>query len=665
MVSPVSGGPRRGVVRPQVDVGVVTWNTGTLTARALRQLLDTDQGCDLRLLVHDNASADGTADTIATEVPEAEVFRGSSNIGFARAVNQLISRSQAPWFFALNSDAWPEPGAVGRLVRAAQEHPRSAAVAARLVRPDGTLEHSTHPFPGMSLALVDAIGLRPLLPKAWADARCLEGAWAHDRSRRVDWAVGAALLLRRQALDEIGAFDERFFLYVEDLEWCWRARQSGWEIWFEPSAVVLHLGNVSGARRFGERRAVLEDANLKIFASEAFGPWRARAHHGLQAAALLRRYGVARSRGRTPEAAHWRLLARTALGFVPPPVLSDPETPPGPADGQATGHQAGPGGCGPALDAAVVVATRGRSDLLKRLLDALERQSHPVERFEVIVVHDPSKDGTEEELARLAQVTTLRLRSMHSSIPQGPAAKRNLGWRAAEAPVIAFTDDDCVPDSDWLKAGLAALQGRPRIVVGRTEPPPEQRHLIGRPFARVLEVTSPRFLQTCNIFYRRRDLEVVGGFDEHFREPNGEDTHLGLRVVEHGAIPVFASDALVHHDVRLGGARAALREARRWVDLPLVLKGRIYARADLVHRRLFWKPSHPSALLALSGLLLSAKCRPALVLISPWLNYRLRRDPVASEPRQRLITLPAALALDLTEVAVMLRGSLRHRTFLL
>src|SRR5437763_12989581 len=102
--------------RPRVDVGVVTWNTRDLTVRALRSLLDSDQGCDVRLLVHDNASSDDTASALRAEVPESDVEVAADNLGFAAGVNRLIARSDAPWFMTLNSDAWPEPGAIRRLV---------------------------------------------------------------------------------------------------------------------------------------------------------------------------------------------------------------------------------------------------------------------------------------------------------------------------------------------------------------------------------------------------------------------------------------------------------------------------------------------------------------------------------------------------------------------
>jgi GT2 family glycosyltransferase len=237
-----------------VDVGVVTWNTRDLTVKALRHLLDGDQGAQLRLLVRDNGSSDGTPQAIAAEVPEAFLEAGTDNLGFAQGVNRLLARSDAPWFFALNSDAWPMPGTIGRLVRAAEEHPRAAAIAPKLVRPDGSIEHSTQAFPTIGTALRFAV---PGYAR-WRATRAYElmfpGAWQHDRPREVDWAVGAALLIRRTALDDLGPLDDRLFMYAEDLEWCWRAARAGWTIWFEPSAVVTHVGGVSAAQNFGPRR---------------------------------------------------------------------------------------------------------------------------------------------------------------------------------------------------------------------------------------------------------------------------------------------------------------------------------------------------------------------------------------------------------------------------
>jgi len=286
-------------------VCVVTWNTAELTAEALRRLLDTDQGCEVHLLVRDNASSDGTPEILRDRVPEADVDAGTENLGFAAGVNTLLARATAPWVLLLNSDAWPEPGAIGIMVEAAEKHPRAAAVAARLERPDGTLEHSTFPFPSIRIAATMAF-MRERLPQARAEELMLEGAWMHDEARAVDWAVGAALLIRREALQAIGPLDESFFMYVEDVEWCWRATRKGWQIWFEPAAVVRHVGNASGAKRYGHQRTRVYMANTYRFYRREHGAPSAIAYRALNLIGSGRRYLAARLKGDKEMARYWR-----------------------------------------------------------------------------------------------------------------------------------------------------------------------------------------------------------------------------------------------------------------------------------------------------------------------------------------------------------------------
>jgi N-acetylglucosaminyl-diphospho-decaprenol L-rhamnosyltransferase len=318
--------------RPRVDVVVVTWNTRGVTPDALRRLLDADQGTDLRVLVRDNASSDGTAEAVRAAVPEAEVEAGSENLGFAAGVNRLLARTTAPWILLLNPDAWPEPGAVGRLVAAARARPRAAAVAPRILRPDGTLEHSTHPFPSLRVAAITALW-RGRVSRETAWRLMLEGAWMHDRARPVDWAVGAALLLRREALEDVGPLDERFFVYAEDLEWCWRARRRGWEIWFEPAAVVRHIGNVSGALAYADRRAAASMVNTYRFYRRVHGPAAAAAYRALNLLGAGLRYAAARAGGRPGEARYWRSLLAAHLTPARAEIRPAPPAP-GPAEGR-------------------------------------------------------------------------------------------------------------------------------------------------------------------------------------------------------------------------------------------------------------------------------------------------------------------------------------------
>lgn len=320
-----------------------------------------------------------------------------------------------------------------------------------------------------------------------------------------------------------------------------------------------------------------------------------------------------------------------------------------------------PARSGPPPEVAVVVATHGRAALLPRLVAALQAQTLPRERFEVLVVDDGSRDDTPRVLTRLAGATPLRLRALRVEPNAGPAAARNVGWRHATAPVVAFTDDDCVPEPGWLAAGLAALEdGAPAVVVGRTLPAPDQPR---GPFSRTLHVEDTRHAPTCNVVYRRADLELVGGFDERLR--TGEDTDLMLRVRGTGAAVVHAPGAVVHHDVSPSSVRDAVRNATRWVDLPALVARHPQVRSSHLHARVFWKPSHPRVILAAVGLT-AAVGRPAAALLTlPWLHHRLVRVPLTASRRQRVASLPGAMAVDLTEVGTMVRGSLRHRTLVL
>ena len=299
--------------RPRVDVGVVTWNTRDLTVECLRRLIALNDDVELRILVRDNASADGTAEAIRAAIPQAEVDAGDVNLGFAAGLNTLLARSDAPWFLALNSDAWPEPGAIATLVRAAEDHPGAALIAPRLERPDGALEHSTPRFPSLRFGAIAAFGANRWLGSDFARRWLIETYWLHDEPCTVDWAVGAAWLMRRSAIDDVGPLDERYFMYVEDLEWCWRANQRGWEVRFEPAAVVRHIGNASGEQAFGPKRTEAWLRNTYKFYGDVHGEAAALVFRGLNIVAAARLYSVARWRHNLDERSRWAQHLRASV----------------------------------------------------------------------------------------------------------------------------------------------------------------------------------------------------------------------------------------------------------------------------------------------------------------------------------------------------------------
>ena len=319
------------------------------------------------------------------------------------------------------------------------------------------------------------------------------------------------------------------------------------------------------------------------------------------------------------------------------------------------------------MEVSVAVSTYRRAHLLHRLLRALEAQTLERNRFEVVVCDNGSDDATPQVLAELRATTPLALRTVHAEVNRGPAAGRELAWRACRGEVVVFTDDDCQPEPDWLAAHLRSMRSAgPAVVVGRTVPDPAQQHLLVD-FARTQRVDDARFAQTCNVAYRFEDLEQSGGFDTGFTTPGGEDTDLALRVEQLGSRRVFAGDAVVRHDVRPTSLRATLRETQRWYDVPRLYAKHPGARTETLHLRWFWKPTHPPVLLLLAGAAAAVATRhPAyLLLAAPCIGFRTRVWPVARGPRRRWAMLPGALAVDALEVAVMVRGSFRHRTVVL
>jgi len=316
---------------------------------------------------------------------------------------------------------------------------------------------------------------------------------------------------------------------------------------------------------------------------------------------------------------------------------------------------------------AVVIATRERESRLAFALEALAAQSLDHGRFEVIVV----RGG--EETERVASAPEgLAVRFISHPGSTGAAEQRNIGWRAATAPLVAFTDDDCRPREDWLERLLAAVADAdgPLIVQGRTEPDPEERHLFYG-LARSIEVTGPGpWYETCNIAYPRALLERLGGFDERFPGVWGEDTDLGMRAVESGAGYRFADDALVWHAVLPLSLRAALRETSRYDAMPLVCALHPRLRRIAFPNRLV-KRSHATFLCTLAVCLI-ARRSPALVLaavavyLRPHLERHLASSPLTARSLLRLaVHLPAPIAIEAAEVAVTLRGSVRHGVFLI
>lgn len=302
-----------GAPAPEVRVGIVSWNTAELLDRCLGSLPAALGSLRAEVVVVDNASTDDSV--MVARRHGVTLVENRENLGYARGMNQALAGTEAPFIVALNPDTEPHPGSLERLVAVLRDHRDVGLVAPRLLEADGTLQHSVHPFPSLRVAAALAL---PVRTHRWfGRSLWLEGHAPHDRAADVDWAIGAVHVIRRSALprpDE--AYSERWFMYVEDLDLCWRLHRDGWRVRFDPAAVVTHVGNAAGSQAWGAERTERWMAATYDWCRAVRGrPWTVA--WGLAAAATLGvRALVAAVRSDRPAARRDARLARLNLRLL-------------------------------------------------------------------------------------------------------------------------------------------------------------------------------------------------------------------------------------------------------------------------------------------------------------------------------------------------------------
>jgi len=291
---------------PEVDVVVVAYNSRSHLRGAVEPLTKDDR---LAVVVVDNASTDGCLETVADLGVRA--IRLDRNGGFAHGCNTGLHVGEAPHVLFLNPDAVIDPESVLRLARVLDEEPGVGAVAPKIVDSEGRVDISLRRFPRARSTFAQALFLHRLFPRApWVD-EVVRDPRMYDRPGSPDWVSGACLMLRRTQLEELGGWDQGFFLYCEDIDLCRRVRAAGYQVWFEPSAVAVHEGGASRPR--AELLPVLAASRIRYAAK-----------HGGVAASTLERAGIALGafthmlvgRGAAVRRGHARALA-TALRRSP------------------------------------------------------------------------------------------------------------------------------------------------------------------------------------------------------------------------------------------------------------------------------------------------------------------------------------------------------------
>ena len=219
---------------------IVTWNA----LPWLEQCLESVRGRDV--VVVDNGSTDGSVELVRERFPEVRLIE-QQNKGMGGGNNAGMRVADGRYFFLLNSDAWVNDDGLDRLIEFADAHPEAAVVGPKLLNTDGTLQRSVRGEPTLWRIATEYLFIRKLAPTSGLLNPLYRGDFEHDRVAEVDWLSGPALLVRREAADAVGLFDEDFFMFSEEVDWMTRFRKAGWKVLFFPGAEVVHVGGASHA----------------------------------------------------------------------------------------------------------------------------------------------------------------------------------------------------------------------------------------------------------------------------------------------------------------------------------------------------------------------------------------------------------------------------------
>ncbi|MBV9355548.1 MAG: glycosyltransferase family 2 protein [Chloroflexi bacterium] len=275
-----------------VAVSIVHYRTPEPLLACLQALELARAECSLDVTVTDNASGDdGTASRVTARFPLVRWVQNDRNLGYGRAHNQALRHTHARHLLVLNADATLQAGALGRLVAELDAQPAVAVVGPRLRYPDGRPQPSRRRFPRAATFFVESTQLQRFLPSNPVLERYYVADCPDDEPQDVDWLVGACLLVRARAAIEIGLFDERYFLYSEEIDWCRRFRAAGWGIRYLPTAAVVHVEGASTRQAPAERAAHFWRSRLRYVET-----W-----HGRRLARALRAYLLLEAAARTVE----------------------------------------------------------------------------------------------------------------------------------------------------------------------------------------------------------------------------------------------------------------------------------------------------------------------------------------------------------------------------
>jgi N-acetylglucosaminyl-diphospho-decaprenol L-rhamnosyltransferase len=282
-----------------VSVVVVTYNALPWLERCLESVRGHET------IVVDHGSTDGTLELVRERFPEVRLIE-QENKGLGGGSNTGMRVASGDYFLLLNSDAWALGDAVERLVLFAEDNPDAAVIGPKLLNPDGSLQRTVRGFPTLWRLSTEYFFLRKLAPRTRALNAFYASRFAHDEVREAEFVMGACMLVRRQAADTVGLFDEDFFMFSEETDWCYRFRQAGWTVLFYPGAEFVHVGGATTSQNWGPMYREQLRGHLRFLAKHGSERDAERARRLLLASMRLRSVAFRGDRRKTSkEAARW------------------------------------------------------------------------------------------------------------------------------------------------------------------------------------------------------------------------------------------------------------------------------------------------------------------------------------------------------------------------
>jgi len=272
----------------KLSIIIVSWNVKDLLRRCLNSVIESlrsgeGQQLSWQLIVVDNASTDGSEAMLREEFPQVHLIANEENVGFTRGNNQGIAFSDGRYVVLLNPDTEIVGHALEEMVAYMEAHHQVGALGPQLLDPDGQVQSSRRRFPSLSTAYMESTFLQQWFPESDILRRYYVLDSSDDETQAVDWVVGACLLMRREALEEVGPLDERFFMYSEELDWCYRVKKLGWRVVYLPTAQVIHHLGKSSEQVLPVRHIQFQRSKVLFF----------KKHHGYWKGEILRLFLLA------------------------------------------------------------------------------------------------------------------------------------------------------------------------------------------------------------------------------------------------------------------------------------------------------------------------------------------------------------------------------------